>query len=247
MNSSPNSRAFDPVKLGIVLLSILLVLDALVSIRATRTLAKSSQWVEHTRAVETETEEIGSLIKDVETGQRGFLLTGKDSYLEPYNNGIRELPERLARFEKLTSDNPNQAANLANLRRLIDQRIGICTNSIDLYREGKQSESLAIVNSDNGKKVMDQIRILLGQMRAEEQKLLEGREFAKHRSSVLAFWTLGISSAIGILALWLFGTSITREMRARAAAAEAIRERQEWLDTTIRSIGDAVIATRPVR
>ena len=99
MNSSPGNRAFDPIKSGIVLLSILLVLNAIVSIRATRALAHSGDAVEHTRAVETETEKIGSLIKDVETGQRGFLLIGKDSYLELYNNGRREFPEHLARFE----------------------------------------------------------------------------------------------------------------------------------------------------
>ncbi|MCC5622072.1 CHASE3 domain-containing protein, partial [Nostoc sp. CHAB 5715] len=68
---------------------------------------ENAQWVTHTREVLEKTKEVMSQIKDAETGQRGYLLTGKERYLEPYRTATSEITQKLKALRQLTADNPN--------------------------------------------------------------------------------------------------------------------------------------------
>ena len=117
-----------------------------------------------------------SVLNDAETGQRGFLLTGEERYLEPYTNSIVAIKETVAEVKELTSDNPEQQRRIETLQTEIDAKYAELQETIDLRKETGFDAALAVVLTDQGKEVMDRIRGTVEQMMAEEESLLVVRE-----------------------------------------------------------------------
>src|SRR4029079_8872550 len=91
---------------GVGIALAILLINALISYRATRTLIDQEQRINHTHMVLAELEGTLSSVKDAETGVRGFIITGDESYLEPYQAAMVDIPEGLDRLRQLTADNP---------------------------------------------------------------------------------------------------------------------------------------------
>ena len=142
-----------------------------------------------------------SLVQAAETGQRGFLLTGRDDYLEPYTRGVSELPPNLYRLADLVSDNPSQVASVADLRQVVKQKLDELGSTIDASKAGHQADALAIVNNDSGFRLMQQIRRKIAAMQAEEDRLLEERQETAARSGML----LQAGVAIAFLLIVILG------------------------------------------
>src|SRR5215470_11836786 len=122
---------------GIAALTPLLI--ATVSYRNANLLIDTERWVTHTQQVRTELADLLSLLKDAETGQRGYLITGdgylitgEESYLEPYKGALPALKATLANVKKLTGDNSNQQRRLAAITPLIDSKLAELKQTIDL-------------------------------------------------------------------------------------------------------------------
>ena len=113
---------------------------------------------EHTLQVIQRTDQVLSSLKDAETGQRGFLLTGREVYLAPYASARRELPAAMARLRKDTADDPKQTPYNARLDRLFAFKLVELQHTIDLRRAGAADQALALVNTDSGQKAMAEIR-----------------------------------------------------------------------------------------
>src|ERR1700759_483589 len=94
----------------------------------------NNQKVQHSHEVITSLDQLLSLIQDAETGQRGFLLTGNERYLDPYANAVATVPPRLNAIRSLTEDNASQQRNLVELRSDIDAKLAELKQTIDLYR-----------------------------------------------------------------------------------------------------------------
>jgi signal transduction histidine kinase len=148
---------------------------AFVLMERTRT---SVSWVEHTFEVSDWLAALRGAVKDAETGQRGFLITADESYLEPYSEGLAKISPLIDRIRQETLDNPNQQARLPRLRALIDEKLSLLSSAIDLARVGRHDEGRQIVLSDRGKIVMDDIRLMIEEMRSEESRLLDQRRKA---------------------------------------------------------------------
>jgi signal transduction histidine kinase len=199
-------------------------------------LRDASRAVEHTHEVRTELDRVLSLLTDAETGQRGFLLTGVVSYLEPYKTALASLPARLDRLHRLTDDNPRQQTDLSALESLI-QRKAAELNATIAARETRGFDVAArIVLTDEGKRVMDQIRTVIAAMGAEEQRLLTERTQREERASRTAVFTtiggLALALLLGIAATLLLNLAIrerTRAETARAKAEAADRAKDEFL------------------
>jgi histidine ammonia-lyase len=101
--------------LGFLVLIALLIADSALAYRNTRTIAENTALVAHTYEVFAEAAQTLSTMIDAETGQRGYLITGRDSYLEPYNSATKHIRARLLRLQQLTVDNPNQQRRIALL------------------------------------------------------------------------------------------------------------------------------------
>jgi CHASE3 domain sensor protein len=117
-----------------------------------------------------------SSIQDAETGQRGFLLTGKDKYLEPYQQAIITIDDYLSVLAEETQGNPIQQADISNLRLLTNQKLAELKETITLYNQGQQQEAYALVQSDQGKIFMEGIRKITSDMKTlEDDSLIESQ------------------------------------------------------------------------
>ena len=200
-------------------------------------------WVEHTHHVRLELATVESLLKDAETGQRGFLYTGDERYLDPYNAAIGGINDHLKKLAELTADNPRHQARMPELRRLVHEKLDELDHTILLFREDQPEEARSLVLSDLGRLTMVNIRALAEEMRQEEERLQALRLQAAADSTNALFRAMLVDTAVSLVGLLLLAFLILREMTRREQHAAAIREREEWFRVTLGSIGDAVIAT----
>ncbi|MFC1751483.1 CHASE3 domain-containing protein, partial [Pseudomonadota bacterium] len=143
-------------------------------------------WVLHTHGVIDESRKFLNYIVDAETGQRGFLLTQQQSYLEPYNSGVYLAKSSLDRLKELTNDNRSQQLNLHAIEKQLINKIDELSQTILLAQQNKIEDALAIIRDDHGKMYMDSIRRTVGEFVAEEQRLLALREaqFVEKKASL---------------------------------------------------------------
>ena len=123
--------------------------------------SKHADAVVEARETRTEIVDLKSVIQDAETGQRGFLLTGKENYLDPFDRAVRDTPERLQSLRARMSNNPRDAAHLQSLDEKVRAKFGEMRETIALMRQGRLDEALRIVDQDVGKRLMDDIRATL--------------------------------------------------------------------------------------
>jgi PAS domain S-box-containing protein len=209
--------------------------------------------VRHTLAVREQTEALLSWMKDAETGQRGYIITGDPGYLAPYAQAVVALPEQVAALRRLTGDDPAQQERLRRLETQIAQKLAELDHSVRVRTDQGFDAAALIVASDRGKQLMDEIRRLTGEILANEDRLYAvrtAREESQGRAAIAA--NLGGL----VVALLLVGvamallhrvTRLREQERAMLATAEAVAaataRSEAWLRTTLASIGDAVIAT----
>ena len=227
---------------GFVVLLLILIANALITRQQLRVQESSESWVDHTQQVLIELSRTESLLKDAETGQRGFLYTGDPQYLAPYDAAVSELPSRLDRLSNLVID-PSQRGRVASLRELAAAKLSIIAETVSLHRAGNLEGARKLVLSGRGKREMDQIRALFDTMLVTETSLNQSRA-ATYRASVkrtiAGFY---FSNAIAMLGLGILAYFVIRESRLRERHTRLLVEREEWFRMTLTSLGDAVIAT----
>jgi CHASE3 domain sensor protein len=144
------------VGLGVAL--AFLLVNALVSYRATRKLIEHERLVSHTHQALTELEATLSTMKDAETGERGYIITGDESYLAPYHAAIAEINDHVAKLRQLTADNHNQLARIPVLEQKIAARLSSLEKGISLKKDGGAEGPRQHIASGVGKMMMDDLR-----------------------------------------------------------------------------------------
>jgi PAS domain S-box-containing protein len=187
-------------------------------------------WVVHTYRVINSAESVMSMMKDAEAGERGFLLTGDESYLAPYNSAIGAVANSLKELKDLTSDNPQQQARLVEINRLTEERLHVLKHAIELRKASKVDEALTLVRYGRGEPSMDELRANLDAVTDEERNLLGARTAeAAHRAS-RGRWVLGLGSAALVLLLVFASVVIERETVRREEITQALRRHADLLE-----------------
>jgi PAS domain S-box-containing protein len=228
---------------GFGLLVIVLAANAIITKRQLGVQGENQRWLSHTKQVLFELAQTESLLKDAETGQRGFLYTGDPKYLAPYNLAIGQVGPSIDEVAQLTADNPRQQARIPMLRNLAQSKMAELAQTIMLYRSGKPEEAKALVLSDAGLLTMNDIRKLMNEMGEEETSLEAARSVAYQKSIRVTTDCIYLASFIAALGLSFLAYYILHEMELRERHARQILEREEWFRVTLTSLGDAVIAT----
>jgi PAS domain S-box-containing protein len=203
----------------------------------------NQEWFSHSRRVVQELRTTESLVKDAETGQRGYLYTGKLDYLAPYNLATRQIDPHLDNLTVEIGDNPRQQIQVANLRVLIHEKLAELAQTISLYQSGDTAGAKALVTSGKGFNIMESIRSLVSQMEQEETRVGELRGTTYQKSIRITVACIYAASAVAALGIILLGLAIIRENERRERDAAALRQSEECFRVTLSSIGDGVIAT----
>ncbi|BAZ50004.1 methyl-accepting chemotaxis sensory transducer [Nostoc sp. NIES-4103] len=139
-------------------------------------LIESNGWVNHTYAVKAQLKELENILVDAETGQRGFIITKQERYLEPFNSAEPRLKDSFLEIKNQVFDNSDQVKRLGAIENLSQAKIEELEATINMKRVGKEKELLALILSDKGKKIMDEIRVKMNEMLEVEDKSLEERQ-----------------------------------------------------------------------
>jgi PAS domain S-box-containing protein len=231
------------VLLGFLILIFVLVINSWYIKRQLDSQVVDHDLLSHTEQLLQELTDTGLLIDDAETGQRGFLYTGKPAYLEPYSLATRQIDRHLQTLGRLTSGDSVQQKNLAQLTQLAHAKLAELQETITLYNEGKAQESRNLVLSDQGKNVMDHIRQMIAAMEQEESAL-ESRRAAAYSNGVrFTKMSLFIATGLAVIGAAILAYYILHEMDLRERHAVQMRASEELYRVTLTSIGDAVIAT----
>lgn len=168
-----------------------------------------------------------STMKDAETGQRGYLLTGNKSYLEPFLDAQKIIHVQLDELRRLTNDNPDQQQRLARLAPLVDAKFSVLLHTIELYNSQHAKEALEIVKSNSGKNLMDSIRVVSNDFNIMERRLLERREIEYKSQLKNLLTTMTVLIVLAFLLIFIFASKARQEfherLRIQAKEKEVIR------------------------
>jgi len=204
---------------GFALAFLLLAVIGAVAYRSISALTKTSQSVTHTHQVLEHVAEVLSLLKDAETGQRGYVITGDETFLEPYQAGTTNVHAVVKELRELTADNPNQQKRIDEAEPLIAGKLAELKQTIDLRRKGSLEDTTKIVRGGEGKKVMDNLRVILAQMEREERDLLKQRADEVEAASNGAKSTIVFGPLVCLLFVTAAGFFITRSLSGQIGAA----------------------------
>jgi signal transduction histidine kinase len=199
--------------IGLVLTLAVVGTSAALAVENARALARASR-TQDIRALVTQLVED---VTDAETGQRGYLLTDKPSYLDPYEHGSRAAPVVLDSLEAEVSDDPASAPVIARLRVLVPAKLAELAHTVALMRADRRAEAMDTVQSDIGEAAMREIRVLTGQLAARQQAILAERLRAVEAGGRMI---VGID-ALGLLLLLLIAGAITWSTRRAVAVLRA--------------------------
>jgi methyl-accepting chemotaxis protein len=166
---------------GFALSFALLMLIGALAYRSVDILTQNSYQVTRTHAAVTHITSLLSLMKDAETSQRGYLLTGEESYLEPYRGVLANLPRMMSELKPLLRDSPAQQARFEQASAMIDGLMAMHKDRIETRRVDGLEAAIRNVKLGEGKRRMDELRAVVSQMEDEETELL--RERAKEVES----------------------------------------------------------------
>ena len=151
---------------GVVL--ALMAIVSTVTFFSINSLVTSSKWVNHTYEVIRTAESVGAAMVDMETGQRGFMVAGKDEYLEPFNNGKKTFNKLIVKGQELTSDNPTQVERWKKIASMKERWLAEAANpEIAARRKVTQGAEAVyqfkkVSSRTVGKDIFDSIRAALG-------------------------------------------------------------------------------------
>jgi PAS domain S-box-containing protein len=215
-----------------------LLVNAGVCYRNLVTLVENSQRLVHSQQVLNDLEDIMSTVKDAETGQRGYLLTGRPEYLKPYQNAIGQIDKELQELRDLTRGQPLFEQRLPLLESHIREKIRELDKTIELQKRGSKEDALNEVLSGRGMEEMDAIRTATGELVQEEERRVAVRADESRSTANLAQFTFTVATVVDLLLVALVATLILKNVARRERYAEALQQSEEQLRLLVEGAQD---------
>jgi len=192
---------------------------------------EANAWVEHTHLTIDRTRATLSDLKDAETGQRGFVLTGDEAYLDPYTSALTALAADTSALRLLTVDNPAAQARLDALAPLVTARLTELNHVIDLRRTQGLAAAVDRLRTDRGKEVMDSIRTHISTMETAERSLLSARSVAEERHAELVTLILVVGTLAAVVFAFVLNSLLTRYAESQTEAARELALQNTQLES----------------
>ncbi|MEW4983019.1 MAG: CHASE3 domain-containing protein [Cycloclasticus sp.] len=156
--------------IGFALPIVLMTAASLINHRNSQALIETGKWVQHTQEVISEVNSLEKLMVDMETGERGFLITGKEVFLEPFVAANEQWGKKISVLQKLVSDNLQQVSNIKKINELKQQWLELAATPEINQRRKVRIESISldhiqtILQKETGKKILDKIRTIADEL-----------------------------------------------------------------------------------
>jgi PAS domain S-box-containing protein len=224
-----------------ILAIILVLLSGIISFYYNAERNITSQLVDHTNKVLREATETFSIIKDFESGSRGYVITGDSNYLKPYAVAKNSISFHIKKLKELTADNPSQQKRIDSLSALIDKRIAFAQQSIQLRDQKGFEAARQLIATRLGNSYMNTIKNVIAARENEENNLLIQRQ-EKNDKNIAAFryaFFVFLSGAFVLLVIYFF--TLRQYLFEIRKAENALRDSEHQLQTLFNSAPDAII------
>jgi CheY-like chemotaxis protein/CHASE3 domain sensor protein len=200
--------------IGFLLAIVAVAAIAVLSYQSLQTASISARNLAQSIEVLAQIEGLLSTLKDAETGQRGFLLTNDESYLEPYALAQAALPTEISRLKALLAERPEQSHRLEDLESLAKQKMAELQSTVERRRAGNPEGALAIVRNASGKLYMDRIRSVAAEMAAAERQAINQRARESNNAAAVALEVTWGGSALLFVLIGVSALSASRDYLA---------------------------------
>jgi PAS domain S-box-containing protein len=222
--SLPNRSLERKIGIGFAAALSLLIVVGVVSYHSMQRLIADNKLNQKSEDVLGATAALLSNLKDAETGQRGFVITGDESYLDPYNGAAAVMESDLAHLRTLIQDNPEQQVRLEPAASLIGEKMIELKRVITYRREQGLAAAQAAVMVGRGKRLMDEIRLAFVGIDRDENQLLSARMQASAATARRTTLVIVSGSLLAIVVTLGAGLLIRRDLGARRRAEVAVQE-----------------------
>jgi len=227
--------------MGFAAALLLLCLVSIISIRSTRALVSQNQLEGDAFDQLLHMTDLVSRLKDAETGQRGYLLTGEEQYLQPYRDALTGLETDLKSLRQSSSNNPELRERLNRIEPLIRQKLAELEQTITLRRERGYEAAIAVVKTDKGRQLMDDIRKVLAEMRDQGEDRVKARAAEAAESARRTTIVIAAGCAVMVLIVMVAGLMVRRGLIAQRTAERDLREAEERFRLLVASVQEYAI------
>ncbi len=208
-----------------------------------RAFQAAARQVAETRQLQQQTDTLLSSVTDAETGQRGYLLTGDRKYLAPYLKAIADLPRELDTLSKTAAKAHREVQQVAYIQSLIHDKLADLKRTIEVRDQEGADAAMALMRTDEGRLTMEAVRSACKVLLSTEYMSLYQLDNASEQHAN-NFLIVVLAGCLGLLfLLWRLGEAVDSVVHEREESARKIEESRQLLETTLASIGDAVIMT----
>jgi len=200
------------LQLGYGISILLLLVVGCFSYATINNLLSSNYDVEQSNAVIRKLEATISIMKDAETGQRGYLLTNQTKFLEPYHGAYQKAMGLVGQVKALTNDNPEQQRNINTIKKILVTRMDVLQALIDKRKRG---EPVTEADFNTGKSAMDALRAAVDKAEFDEQKLLDRRIAVLRRYSWMSPLTIVIAVCLAVVVSVLSYLKVIRDVNEK--------------------------------
>jgi PAS domain S-box-containing protein len=243
-----DQRSFQNLLRRTVALPVtLLVCLAAILVTVSLLLSNSLRWADHAGRVLTSARQMGRYIVQMDTGLRAYNLTGNKALLDSYQDGKDKLPEQIDALLQLTEDNPPQQQLLREIRTASSRWIDWAQQEIARREQGSMSDAESLV----GQRLLEDVREKQRAFASAEDALRIARSRhaeALNKTVVGTAILLSVMIAIVLFTvtrreLWALSSSYERHLQAETEQRRQLSESREWFQSTLNSLGEAVIST----
>lgn len=204
-------------------LLLMLAIGAL-SYRSIVSLMDDDRWVAHTQTMLTRLESLLSLTTDAEAGQRGYLITGDEEFLDPYHQALALMAANYAELRRLTTDNEQQQQQLDALLPLLDARLALLAAGIHSYQTQGGAAAAQGVASGQGKRLHDRIHQLVKDMARHETDLLQARAQKAAATGRFTLTIIVLGNLFGMALVALSLRQVLRDLKRREASEHSLQQ-----------------------
>ncbi|HEX2910249.1 MAG TPA: CHASE3 domain-containing protein, partial [Chloroflexia bacterium] len=228
------------IVLTLGLITFALIVVGFIFYLTTTNFISDSDWVTHTHKVVEQIEATYGGIKDAESAERSYLLTGDKDYLVSFTTAVNSINSSEQELRALTLDNSLQQQRVDSLGHLLDARIKLLTASIDLYNTQGLSAVQENIKLGQGKQIVEQINTVIAQLNTEERRLLDERTTNVHNSAQTFTFVFLILIAVVFSLLSFVFVLLRRDARERRQSEKLLRTQREL---TANLIQNSAVAT----
>ena len=187
-------------------------------------LISGNEAVEKSNVVMQKLDSTISIMKDAETGQRGYLLTNRKEFLEPYNGAYQKAILLINQVDTLTKDNRQQQQNTAALREILLTRLNILKVLVD---KRQLNEAITAADFSSGKAAMDALRAAAAKAENDERRLLAKRMAVLNRYALFLPVTILLAVLLAVVVSVFSYVGVTREFTEKARLTRALEIKEE--------------------